>query len=137
MDKKNSIYLILVLAFLLFLGAFYWFAGDYQRLHRSGVLGYPPGPHSLKELYKRKYPLPAPLAEAELIQSWMTFDYINRVFSLPSDYLKGGLDITNSSYPKITIRKVADGRHALPESYLEEVKDAVRRYLILNINSAY
>ena len=31
------------------------------------------------------------------IQNWMTFDYINKVFKLPSDYLKNNLNISDST----------------------------------------
>ena len=41
------------------------------------------------------------------IRGWMTFDYINVVFKLSSDYLKNGLNITDPKYPNLRIDQYA------------------------------
>jgi hypothetical protein len=52
---------------------------------------------------------PRATVQAQQIQSWMTFRYINYVFNLPVDYLSGKLNIKNSGYPNITIVQYAAG----------------------------
>jgi hypothetical protein len=37
------------------------------------------------------------------IQPWMTFDYVNVVYKLPTNYLKQILGISNSKYPNVRI----------------------------------
>jgi len=41
------------------------------------------------------------------IQSWMTFDYLNKVFHLPKTYLQTELNVQNSRYPDVSIRGYA------------------------------
>src|SRR5579872_7402624 len=41
--------------------------------------------------------------DASSTQAWMTFDYVNRVFTLPPDYLRSTLNISDSRYPRLTI----------------------------------
>jgi hypothetical protein len=41
------------------------------------------------------------------IQSWMTFDYINKVFRLPTSYLESFLHISDSHYPNMLISQYA------------------------------
>ena len=42
------------------------------------------------------------------IREWMTFRYINREFSLPSDYLQQQLKISAKNYPDITVEGFAE-----------------------------
>lgn len=48
------------------------------------------------DFHKRK------LKTAE-IESWMTFDFLNKAFGLPPEYLKNQLDISDKKYPDLTI----------------------------------
>lgn len=56
---------------------------------------------SLSAFVQKHGPLNA--SEVSVIRSWMTFDYINRLFDLPKDYLKNQLQISDSHYPNLTI----------------------------------
>jgi len=60
---------------------------------------------------------PLPLTDASIIRSWMTFDYVNKLFGLPPEYLQQQLQITNTRYPRLTIG-----------SDLGEVETAVQNY---------
>jgi hypothetical protein len=73
----------------------------------------------------------AAMAEsAGTIQSWMTFDYVNRIFALPPDYLKEKMSISDTRYPRLTIGEFSeDDRHGA-SSTLTDVRTAVRDYLI-------
>lgn len=64
----------------------------------------------------------------EEIQPWMTFDYLNKTFNLPEDYLKVSLNITDKSYPNITIRHIVRELKTTDISYLNSVVKAVESY---------
>ena len=63
------------------------------------------------------------------IQNWMTFDYINKVFSLPKDYFKNTLNISDSHYPSVSLESYAEKEKINVSTFLVEVKDAVRAYI--------
>jgi len=67
--------------------------------------------------------------DASAIRSWMTFDYVDKLFDLPQEYLKAQLSITDPAYPKLTIGKFAKNMHQSASSTLGEVQNAVRQYL--------
>lgn len=68
-------------------------------------------------------------ASAETIQSWMTFDYVNKVFYLPPEYLKTRLAIADPRYPKLTIGEFAEDNHRGTSSTLNDARTAVQQYL--------
>ena len=63
-----------------------------------------------------------------LIASWMTFDYINRIFNLPSDYLKNTLAISDTSYPRISISRYVKNQKLDPVQFLSEIQKTVANY---------
>lgn len=67
--------------------------------------------------------------DAGFIRPWMTFDYINKIFNLPSDYLKTQLQITDPRYPKLSISGYARSQHIDTGTFLGSVMSAVRNYL--------
>ncbi|MEI6478755.1 MAG: hypothetical protein WCO18_00535 [bacterium] len=73
-------------------------------------------------------PKPITVEDIGSIQEWMTFDYINHLFGLPNDYLMTNLSITDSKYPKLTIRKYSlDKKTDLPTS-IAEIQSAIKVY---------
>jgi hypothetical protein len=68
-------------------------------------------------------------SDADVIRTWMTFDYLNKLFALPPDYLKTQLGVTDASYPKLTISKFARDIGQPASSTLMEVQNAVGQYL--------
>ena len=63
-----------------------------------------------------------------LISSWMTFDYINRVFDLPADYLKNSLNISDIQYPRIPISKYVKNHNLDANQFVTQVKNTVTDY---------
>jgi hypothetical protein len=104
-DKYISIVLIVFIIILLFLLSS--FISDVGRLRRDGI----------------------PIhSDVNLISGWMTFNYLNKSFNLPPDYLKTELNISDSSYPNITIYRVAKEEGIPINSYLETVKNTITTY---------
>ncbi|HVO28467.1 MAG TPA: hypothetical protein VMT81_00580 [Candidatus Paceibacterota bacterium] len=71
-----------------------------------------------------------PLApgDASAVRVWMTFDYINKLFALPPEYLQDQLQIADTHYPRITVAGYAASLQVLPAVFLDEVENAVRSY---------
>jgi hypothetical protein len=60
------------------------------------------------------------------IQGWMTFDFLNKAFGLPSDYLKKELVITDRKYPNITIDRWAKNNQENPSILLDRIKKLIQ-----------
>ena len=67
--------------------------------------------------------------DVNVIRPWMTFDYINRLFNVPSDYFKNTLHITDQSYPRLSLSAYASNEHSTPEVILGQVEQALADYL--------
>ena len=61
----------------------------------------------------------------EAIAPWMTFRYLNRVFSLPQNYLKTSLAINSRYYPFITLSIYAKEKSLSISEAILKVKEAV------------
>ena len=70
----------------------------------------------------------APAIDREInsLQSWMTFDYINHLFILPSEYLRTTLAITDARYPRMTIAELAEDKRITKANSLAEVQNALK-----------
>ena len=66
--------------------------------------------------------------EISFVRSWMTFDYINRLFQIPPQYLEIQLSITDPGYPKITIEEYAEHIHTSAASVMSSVTTALQAY---------
>lgn len=66
--------------------------------------------------------------DANFIESWMTFDYVNHIFSLPASYLQSALSINDPRYPHVTIEEYAKDAHVNLSTVLISVQAAVRSY---------
>jgi len=71
---------------------------------------------------------PLPTSNASIIESWMTFDYVNYTFGLPSTYLKSQLNITDKRYPKVTLEEYAEDYATSTDGLLGSVQSAVKNY---------
>jgi len=69
------------------------------------------------------------VSDVNHIQNWMIFDYINRAFKLPTDYLKNNLGISDSRYPRLSLESYAENQKINSAVFLEKVKEAVRVYI--------
>jgi hypothetical protein len=73
-------------------------------------------------------PIQGAQQSAESIQSWMTFDYINVVFKLPSAYLKSAFTITDAKYPNIRIDRYAKENHINLSEFVQRIRESVALY---------
>jgi len=102
------------------------FASDFSYLNRSGVFSYPSYSRNFSRIGHR----PLTIFDVDRLGSWMTFNYLNKGFKIPPDYLKSQLGITDKAYPNITISKIAKEKNISGSVYLQTVKDTVRNYLV-------
>lgn len=63
--------------------------------------------------------------DVNIIQPWMTFDYVNKIFALPTDYLKTALTITDSRYPKMTITGYIRTNRLNLNTFLSQLKQTI------------
>ena len=82
---------------------------------------------SFRESIKQRHSMV--ISDVQYIRSWMTFEYINRVFNLPNDYLKNSLNITNPKYPHLTLTKSADENRVSSDYYLNSVRNVISQYI--------
>jgi len=83
----------------------------------------------LKIHYKNQGIVPIQVSD---IHTWMTFDYLNVVFKLPTDYLKNKLSITDPRYPNIIINRYALLNDINPQQLLYTIQQLINQ----KINSA-
>jgi hypothetical protein len=62
------------------------------------------------------------------IEPWMTFQYINFVFKLPSDYLMHSLAIMDPHYPNVQLARYAHTNGLSIVTFLETVRQKVASY---------
>lgn len=72
--------------------------------------------------------------DASVVRSWMTFDYVNKLFGLPQTYLQEQLRITDKNYPRITIGKFGTEIHESAASTTALVQNAVQDHITTNLN---
>lgn len=68
-------------------------------------------------------------ADANSIDTWMTFHYINIAFRLPDSYLRGQLNITDQQYPNLTLGKYIATNHLNKTLFIGEIKKVVSDFL--------
>ena len=71
---------------------------------------------------------PVGASDASSVATWMTFDYVNHLFALPPQYLQTNLAITDSRYPRFTIREYSEDQHLDQSTALTQVQNAIRAY---------
>lgn len=71
----------------------------------------------------------SPATDPNVVQSWMTFDYVGHIFRLQPDYLKTALGITDSRYPRLTIAEAAEAGNISVAAYLASVRAAISQEL--------
>jgi hypothetical protein len=94
----------------------WWFAADIRQLFRAG---------DLRPEYPRAQFHGKRLVKTEEIQLWMTFDYLNKVFSLPPDYLIKSLEITDARYPNLSLTQYARHNNINENDLLDLIKKEI------------
>ncbi len=80
----------------------------------------------LRTAIEKRTPLAA--NNANLIQPWMTFGYVNKIFNLPEEYLKTTLRIADPHYPSLLIARYARANNLTVNTFTGDVKAAVEDY---------
>jgi hypothetical protein len=117
-------YAIIFLAIVLVV-LFVFFVRQYVSLRRADVI-------SARESWISaavKNHGPATVSDIGFVRSWMTFDYVNKLFNIPPDYLKTSLSISDARYPKISIAEYAKDDHLDTPVFLSDVLGALHNYL--------
>ena len=107
--------IILLVAMLL------WFASDVHNLYKQGVIR-----PAISRVSRRQHM--APTIVPAQIQGWMTFNYINYVFNLPSQYLLLDLNISNPKYLNLSLDDYSKDAKIKDTTFIQSVKDAVSAY---------
>ena len=123
--KSYIKYAIIFLAILLLVLCFF-LVREYTALRRAQIIS--ARELQLSALFKANGPLTA--SDVTIIRSWMTFDYINKLFNIPSDYLKNTLSISDSSYPQLSLYSYANYQHVNVTTVVSEVESSTRDYLM-------
>ena len=114
----------MVLAVAVFIAGFfmYLFAKNYRHLQNTGAF------RSTVHSYRQPLNERAPITDPHAIESWMTFDYVNKMFNLPVSFLKTEMGITSTKYPRLTLYREAKLQQIPEQLFLENVKNAVLQY---------
>ncbi len=122
-NKHSYLKAVLVVLALILIWLFILLFQQYNSLRRERILN---ERAIWMAFVSRRTPLPP--AEATVIQPWMTFDYINRLFALPRDYLQTALKIKNPHYPQIPLYRYAATQHINSLLFTDEVRNLVQNY---------
>ena len=99
-------------------------AGQYQHIRQLNYIS----PHRQSFLRSLQGSGPLSAADASSTQSWMTFNYVDRAFSLPPTYLQMNLNVSDSRYPNMTIMEYAKDAGLSPAAALSKVQTAIGAY---------
>ncbi len=81
----------------------------------------------IKDFYVSRTHRPHDIAERH-IEPWMTFNYINILFNLPSEYLRDSLAIDSERYPNLEIRRYAKEISIDQEALIENITLRIAEY---------
>lgn len=100
--KKISIDILLIAGVILLLATVTFFLlQNIKSARQDGIFA--DRASITEQLLKKKQIKTTSVKDIESIDSWMTFQYINLIFSLPDSYLKEKLAINDKKYPNIPI----------------------------------
>jgi hypothetical protein len=97
---------------------------DYFSVRREAVIAAREG--SLSGFVDKHGPMTAD--EVGVIRSWMTFDYINRLFNLPPSYLQTQFSITDTHYPRLTVATYAMRNDLDTQTFVLQIEAAIQNY---------
>ncbi len=126
---RNLETLLLVVLIAIFAVTLVAFIGDFESLTQQGVLTPVHRLGPVTRFFQHIGVLPHRQILPQQISNWMTFNYINKVFNLPPDYLKTQLSITDSRYPRLSIEDAASGKHEDSNLLAEQIRALVSTYL--------
>lgn len=117
-------YALIVLGVVLVI-LFVFLVVNYRSLRRAQLISF----HQfwIASVVKNHSPLTA--SDVGVIRSWMTFDYVNKIFNLPPGYLETKLMISDPHYPGLSLGGYARSRMLDPNAFVNAVEDAIRSYM--------
>lgn len=125
MNQTNRhIKFVLVLLILILLVLVMTFIKEYEGVKKLEMLS---PRETFASILNHRGPFTA--NDVPLIRGWMTFDYVNKIFGLSSNYLETNLSITDTSYPRETLFRYAERHHVNTAAFVDEVQGVVREFL--------
>ena len=121
---SQRIKIAIVLLGLVLVVLFVLLARQYLTLRRENIINQ--RELSLSTFVQKHGPLD--VGQVGVIRSWMTFDYINRIFGLPKGYLATQLNISDPRYPNITLGNYASANTVDAAETVLSVQSAVAKY---------
>lgn len=119
--------LLIVVISALVVSAMLLFA-HFRRLRAHRAFRPPP---ALREFIRTPQSVPRlGIDDVSAIRPWMTFEFLNRAFGLPDDYLRRMLSVMSDRYPKIPIGKEAKESGVQIDVYISNLQDAVKNALV-------
>ena len=116
---ENVVIVILIIACA---AAFWWLVSSINFSYKSGYFH--------PQRYPREYlnsTTTVPFLVSD-IQLWMTFDYLNKVFGLPQNYLKQSMNIQDGRYPNLQLNRYAELNNINAQEFIKSVRSAVQAY---------
>lgn len=86
-------------------------------------------PRSFKNPFQTHRRKPVSSNDVRYITSWMTFDYITKVFNLPDIYLKESLAVDDARYPFLTLSDYSKKINTSDGIFVDLVKKSVVIYI--------
>jgi len=119
----NAIVILFLVAIILFTGSFI-FRRFYFINRSKTIISYK---NKIQTIINQNH---ASLTSANinLIDTWMTFRYINLIFKLPPNYLKDNLNISDKHFPNISLRGYIKNNKLDATTFLDNVKNTVEKY---------
>lgn len=125
----ETILIVIVSIFLVIFSVFL-----IRKIHSIGQAGIMKNhmPPISKLLIKNKEMNRTSITDISYIEGWMTFAYVNFIFSLPEDYLQKNLLIEDPKYPNLPIYRYIKRNKLNTSEFIEKLKNIVREYMIVH-----
>ena len=124
-NEKPYIKYTLVVLGIIFIVLLFFMVREIRHLNHSEII-------SAREVHiSNILKLHGPLTESDIsiVASWMTFDYINKLFAVPGAYLETELNVSNTRYPQISLSGYARSKGISSAFVVGKVESALRNYL--------
>jgi hypothetical protein len=123
--ERHIRYALIILG-VVFLALVVFFVAQYESLRRTQLIN----DHRFAVSQLLAHHAPLPVGEAPVVvRSWMTFEYLNKLFALPTDYLQTQLQISNTSYPRLTISSYAKAANLDEAVLIGQVDTAIENFV--------
>lgn len=124
-NEKPYIKYTLVILGIIFIVLLFFMAREIRHLNHSEII-------SAREIHiSNILKSHGPLTESDIgiVASWMTFDYVNKLFAIPPTYLETTFEISNSRYPQISLSGYARSKGVSSAFVVGKVESALHNYL--------